>query len=141
MDKIYSTINQLIIETSGGVLVIWVASLYFLKKALRWCGTKIAEGANNDLIAKLLPQLESKFDLKFKNFKNEIHDDFVQKLEKLEDSIAAYKSKKHNSEGILAEYQEAIEIIPEGETINFKITDKDRFLLLKNLQNKTNVSK
>lgn len=97
MDKIYQSISQLIIDTGGGILILWLGAALILKKVLRWCGTKIAEGANNDLVAKLMPQLEAKFDDKLSNFASELRKE-----------ISPYKEKKHKIEGELEALKEAI---------------------------------
>ena len=108
MEKIYSTINNLIAETSGGILVLWAVAAVFFKDGLRWVGTKIAEGANSDLVKKFMPSLEIKIDEKLQVFKSELKNDFKEEMRELRESI-----KPHKVKGELASIRE---VIKNGDT-------------------------
>jgi len=101
MESITETINQLIIKTSGGILFLWLAILFYSTKILKWCGKKIAEGANKDLVEKLMPSIAKYVEDKIKDFKDET----VEKIEKVSSELEevksffnSYRDAKHNIE-------------------------------------------
>jgi hypothetical protein len=95
MDKITDAINNLIISTSGGILALWGAFCWFFVKFLRWCGEKIAQGANTDLVNRLMPSIKMYLDEKLKT----LRDDLDKDISEIKKGLGMYKSKKHDLEG------------------------------------------
>lgn len=94
MNQISETINKLITDTYGGVIIFWIALFKILDSSLKWAGKKIAEGANNDFIKKLMPDIEKKLNERLQEIENKLE----LKLEDLKHSVETYKNKKHNLE-------------------------------------------
>lgn len=94
MEQISTTINKLITDTYGGVIIFWFALFKVLNEFLKYAGKKIAEGANNDFIKKLMPDIEKKLNERLQEIENKIE----LKLEDLKHSVNAYKDRKHNLE-------------------------------------------
>jgi hypothetical protein len=121
MEAISESINNLIIKTSGGILFIWFAILLYSKKALEWCGRKIAEGANKDLVEKLMPSIVRYVEEKIKEFKDDTINTLSNELNEVKKSVETYKAKKHNIETenkylkqiIKEDDQELVKIIQE----------------------------
>jgi hypothetical protein len=124
MDQIFGTLNKLIIDTSGGVLVVWSAGVVFFVKFLKYCGSKIAEGANGDLIKKLMPDVQ-KF---ITDIVGALESKLDSKLEKIENRMDMYDSQraeKHNAKG---KYDSLIDALKSGdqEIINIHLqSNKD----------------
>lgn len=98
MEAISESINNLIIKTSGGILFIWLAILLYSKKALEWCGRKIAEGANKDLIKKLMPSIAEYVEQKIAEFKKDTIATLSGELQEVKNSLNKYRDVKHNIE-------------------------------------------
>lgn len=101
MESITETINNLIIRTSGGILFIWLAILLYSTKILKWCGKKIAEGANNDLVKKLMPSIAEYVENTIETFKKETVNKIEKvslELEEMKKFFNAYRDTKHNIE-------------------------------------------
>lgn len=94
MESISQSINKLLVDTYGGIIVLWIIFIRLGTELCRWAGKKIAEGANNDFIRKLMPTVEEKLDQKFSIVERKIE----EKFEKIEQSLAPYKNEKHNLE-------------------------------------------
>lgn len=94
MSNVAESVNSLIVQTSGGILAIWGGALFFFVKFLKWCGEKIAEGANNDLIAKMMPTIEDHLDEKLLKFEGVLED-----VNDIKNSLHNYREKKHEIEG------------------------------------------
>lgn len=109
METITETINGLIVKTSGGILFIWLAVLLYSSKALKWCGRKIAEGANKDLIDKLMPSIAEYVEDKLEEFKQDA-------ILPLKQALDQYRLKKHN-------------IGAENEYLKSMIKDNDQELI------------
>ena len=98
MNNITDSINALIIKTSGGILFLWLAIFFYAGKILKWCGRKIAEGANKDLIEKLMPSIAEYVEGKIKEFRNDTIATLTTELLQLKKSVEEYRSVKHNIE-------------------------------------------
>lgn len=98
MGDITDSINTLIIKTSGGILFLWLAIFFYAGKILKWCGRKIAEGANKDLIEKLMPSIAEYVEGKIKEFRNDTIATLTTELLQLKKSVEEYRSVKHNIE-------------------------------------------
>jgi len=98
MEAISESINNLIIKTSGGILFIWLAVLLYSKKALEWCGRKIAEGANKDLVKKLMPSIAEYVEQKIAEFKKDTIATLTSELQEVKNSLNKYRDVKHNIE-------------------------------------------
>jgi hypothetical protein len=62
---------------------------------LRWCGEKIAQGANTDLVDRLMPSIKTYLDEKLKT----LRDDLDKDISEIKKGLGMYKSKKHDLEG------------------------------------------
>jgi len=98
VNNITDSINALIIKTSGGILFLWLAIFFYAGKILKWCGRKIAEGANKDLIEKLMPSIAEYVEGKIKEFRNDTIATLTTELLQLKKSVEEYRSVKHNIE-------------------------------------------
>lgn len=98
MSSITETINDLIIKTSGGILFLWLAIFFYAKKVFMWCGRKIAEGANKDLVDKLMPSIAKYVEDKIKEFKDDTIKTLSSELAEVKKSVEEYKNVKHNIE-------------------------------------------
>ena len=78
MGRITNSINKLIVDTSGGIVAFWGIITYFVIKILRWCGSKISEGAIKDtvdkMVDKILPIIKIQIDEKFKKIEDDVHE-------------------------------------------------------------------
>lgn len=98
METITESINNLIVKTSGGILIFWMAGLVYFGKILNWCGKKIAEGANKDLIKQLMPSIAEYVEKKIEEFKNETIATLSNELTEVKKLVEEYKKVKHNIE-------------------------------------------
>lgn len=98
MEKITDSINALIIKTSGGILFLWLAIFFYAGKILKWCGRKIAEGANKDLVEKLMPSIAEYVEVKIKEFRDDTINTLTTELLHLKKSVEEYRNVKHNIE-------------------------------------------
>lgn len=94
VDKI-ETLSDLAPYAYGALAL---AIFRYVGKFLEWCGRKIAEGANKDLIRKLMPSVAEYFEENMKKFKDEIIFPIVDELNHLKNSVEKYKSVKHDIE-------------------------------------------
>tara|TARA_R110000868_G_scaffold127110_1_gene334545 strand:- start:126 stop:506 length:381 start_codon:yes stop_codon:yes gene_type:complete len=104
MGKISESINNLIISTSGGILILWAACGWFLIRFLRWCGEKIAQGANTDLVNRLMPSIKTYLDEKMKALRDDLDKDICE----IKKGLGMYRVKKHDLEGENANLIEAL---------------------------------
>ena len=77
---------------------MWLAIFFYAGKILKWCGRKIAEGANKDLIEKLMPSIAEYVEGKIKEFRNDTIATLTTELLQLKKSVEEYRSVKHNIE-------------------------------------------
>jgi len=98
MDAITESINHLIIKTSGGILFLWLAVFFYAGKILKWCGRKIAEGANKDLVEKLMPSIGQYVEGKIKEFRDDTINTLSVELSQVKKSVEEYRNVKHNIE-------------------------------------------
>jgi SMC interacting uncharacterized protein involved in chromosome segregation len=125
--------NKLINDSYAILALIFIAISAYLKQFLCWCGRKVAEGAINDFIEKLMPKLEEKIDRKFKPLRDEIKS-MDRDIKQLKEIFPAYQGEKHFVEGelrqlkdaIMNEDEEALEVIrkhyaEKEKNINLKI--------------------
>lgn len=98
MEAITESLNNLIVKTSGGILFIWLAILLYSKRALEWCGRKIAEGANKDLVKKLMPSIAEYVEQKIVEFKKDTIAPLTADLQEVKNSLSKYRNAKHNIE-------------------------------------------
>lgn len=117
MDKIFDAISNVITETAGGLLAFWAAMAYFFVKFLKWCGAKIAEGANNDLVKKITPYFDKWLSDKLEPIQKE--------MAEIKESLASYKKIKHSLE---SERDHLIQVIIEDDE---ELTQEVRNLLIK----------
>jgi len=68
MDKTSDTFGEIAFQVYGAAIL---AVLFYLGKILKWCGRKIAEGANKDLVEKLMPSIAQYVESKIKEFKDD----------------------------------------------------------------------
>lgn len=94
MDQIFETINKLIVDTYGGILLLWALLLKPFESLFIWIGRKVKEGANSDFIKNVMPYIEKIIDEKLQEIENKLE----LKLEDLKHSVETYKNKKHNLE-------------------------------------------
>ena len=117
MGSITETINNLIIKTSGGILFLWLAVFFYAGKILKWCGKKIAEGANNDLVNKLMPSIAKYVEEKIEDFKKQTIQELKVDLEEVKKALTEYKKEKHNLDGENKTLKEVIKL-GDPELIN-----------------------
>lgn len=110
MNSITETINNLIIKTSGGILFLWLAVFFYAGKILKWCGKKIAEGANNDLVNKLMPSIAKYVEEKIDDFKKQTIQELKADLDEVKKALTEYREEKHNLEGENKNLKEAIKL-------------------------------
>lgn len=94
MESISQSINKLLVDTYGGIIIVFIIVARYSGDIFRWAGKKLAEGAINDFIKKLMPTVEEKLDQKFSLVERKIEERF----EKIEQSLKPYKDEKHNLE-------------------------------------------
>lgn len=70
------------------------ATLRYIGKLLTWCGRKIAEGANKDLIKKLMPSIAEYVEGKIREFKDELTKDLMD----VKMAVEEYRKVKHDIE-------------------------------------------
>tara|TARA_R110000868_G_scaffold17344_1_gene76351 strand:+ start:29664 stop:30056 length:393 start_codon:yes stop_codon:yes gene_type:complete len=112
MDQIAKTINNIIVDTYGGILIIWFPISYFFIRFLRWCGEKIAQGANSDLVDKLMPSIQKEVNEKLTQLEKKIEDTFGKDIIEIKAALKIYQSRKHFLEG---ENQCLKEVVKDGD--------------------------
>ena len=92
-DKIGHSINQLIIDSWGGLLAFWTIIALTLGKFFSFVGKCAAKGLIGELVAAMVPTLEAKME---------------EKLKPIRDALHIYKEEKHKVEGELKSIKEVI---------------------------------
>lgn len=92
-DKIGHSINQLIIESWGGLLAFWTVIVLTLGKFFSFIGKCAAKGLISELVAAIVPTFENKME---------------EKLKPIRDALSIYKEEKHAVEGELKSIKEVI---------------------------------
>jgi len=95
MDKPIDTFSDIALQVYGAITL---AALFYLGKILKWCGRKIAEGANKDLVEKLMPSIAEYVESKIKEFKDDTIRTLTSELAEVKKSVEKYKNVKHNIE-------------------------------------------
>lgn len=95
MDKPIDTFGDIALQVYGAVTL---AVLFYLGKILKWCGRKIAEGANKDLVEKLMPSIAEYVEGKIKEFKDDTIKTLTAELSQVKKSVEEYRNVKHNIE-------------------------------------------
>lgn len=95
MDKTVDTFGEISLQVYGAITL---AVVFYLGKILKWCGRKIAEGANKDLVEKLMPSIAEYVEGKIKEFKNDTIRTLTSELAEVKKSVEEYRTVKHNIE-------------------------------------------
>jgi len=97
MDKIFDTVNSLILKTAGGLIALWGLAVYALVKIATFLGGCAAEGAINKALTKMVPLVKSQFKIEFESIKEDVAH-LKEEVVELKSSIGNYRKVKHDIE-------------------------------------------
>lgn len=136
MSKVFEFVDKALEQAYLGATAFWVvicaASANIFMSQIKKLAQVFVKSLGDAFWYKVKLETDLLIDNKLKSFEEKI-------IKNFDDKIGIYKEKKHETEGELLEYKEAIKLSNVNENeLTFIIKDNDRFNLLRNL-NKENV--